>query len=214
LNRLWVLLTLASALVVLVAVGAVALLIRQTAETECRQYITHSGMMASGSGVEELIAYFERQGSWDGVESLLGQGVYARGPEGWPKAGMGQPTGQPMGQLDVVLAGADGRVVYGSAGSAEGRRLKAKERSQALPITQTSDGEVIGYLLLSFSGGKDRLGQLEQRFLDRMQQILAAGGALAVGLGLLMGVLFSQSLTAPLQRLARAARAVAGGNLD
>jgi L-asparagine transporter-like permease len=73
-NRLWVRLTLAFALIILVVAGAIAILIRQTAETEFRRYITHSGMMASGSGVEALIAYYERQGSWDGVESLLGQG--------------------------------------------------------------------------------------------------------------------------------------------
>ena len=213
-NRLWVRLTLAFALVVLAAVGAVAILIRQTAETEFRQYITHSGMMGSGSGIEELIAYYRSQGSWEGVESLLGQGVSIRLPRSLPMPAMGQHPGRSSGQLDVVLADADGRVVYDSAGTAKGKRLKSRERSKALPITQTSDGEVIGYLLLSFSGGKDGLGQLEQRFLDRMQQILVAGGALAVGLGLLMGVLFSRSLTAPLQRLARAVRAVAGGDLD
>jgi two-component system OmpR family sensor kinase len=213
-NRLWVRLTLAFALVILVAVGAVAILIRQTAETEFRQYITHSGMMASGSGIEELIAYYQSQGSWDGAESLLGQGVSIRGPGSLPMPAMGQPGGRPGRQLDVVLADADGKIVYDSAGTAEGKRLKSREKSQALPITQTSDGEVIGYLLLSFSDRRERLGQLEQQFLDHMQQILVAGAALAVALGLIMGVLFSRSLTAPLQRLARAARAVADGDLD
>jgi len=44
--------------------------------------------------------------------------------------------------------------------------------------------------------------------------VLWIGAALAVGLGLITGVILSRSLTAPLQRLAAAARAVAGGNLD
>jgi two-component system OmpR family sensor kinase len=213
-NRLSVRLTLAFALVILVAVGAVAILIRQTAETEFRQYITHSGMMASGSGIEELIAYYQRQESWDGVESLLGQSVWIRGLGGLPMPAMGQPPGWPGGQLDVVLADAAGRIVYDSTGTAEGKKLKTRDKSQALPITQTSDGEVIGYLVLSFADRRARLGQLEQQFLDHMQQILVAGAALAVALGLIMGVLFSRSLTAPLQRLARAARAVADGDLD
>ncbi len=213
-NRLWVRLTLAFALVILVAVGAVAILIRQTAETEFRQYVTHSGMMASGSGIEELIAYYQNQQSWDGVESLLGQGVWLRGPGGLPIPAMGQPGGRPGVQLDVVLADADGKIVYDSTGTTEGKRLKSREKSQALPITQASDGEMIGYLLLSFSDRRARLGQLEQQFLDHMQQILVAGAGLAVALGLIMGVLFSRSLTAPLQRLATAARAVADGDLD
>ena len=73
---------------------------------------------------------------------------------------------------------------------------------------------MIGYLLLSFAGGADRLGRLEQQFLDGMRKILIAGAALAVGVGLVLGVLLSRSLTAPLQRLAAAARAVAAGDLD
>ena len=72
---------------------------------------------------------------------------------------------------------------------------------------------MIGYLLLSFPGGMDMLGQLEQQFLDRMRSILVAGAAVAVLVGLAIGVLLSRNLTAPLQRLAGAARAVAGGDL-
>jgi signal transduction histidine kinase len=73
---------------------------------------------------------------------------------------------------------------------------------------------VIGHLLLSFAGSSDRLGRLEQQFLDGIQRILITGAALAVAVGLALGALLSRRLTAPLQRLAAAARAVAGGDLD
>ena len=56
-NRLWVRLTLAFALVILVAVGAIAVLINQATGVRFREYITHSGMMTSGSGMEQLAAY-------------------------------------------------------------------------------------------------------------------------------------------------------------
>jgi two-component system OmpR family sensor kinase/two-component system sensor histidine kinase BaeS len=105
-------------------------------------------------------------------------------------------------------------VVYDSAAKAEGRKLKSGEKSQALPLTLADDGEVNGYLLLSLAGSTDRLGRLEQQFLDGIQRILIAGAALAVGVGLALGVLLSRRLTAPLQRLAAAARAVARGDLD
>jgi two-component system OmpR family sensor kinase/two-component system sensor histidine kinase BaeS len=58
------------------------------------------------------------------------------------------------------------------------------------------------------------LGRLEQQFLSGMRTILVVGAALAVVLGAIMGALLSQRLMAPLQRLAAAARAVAGGDLD
>jgi signal transduction histidine kinase len=216
-NRLRVQLILAFTLVVLVAVGAIAVLIIRTTDTQFRQYITHSGMQASGSGLEQLVAYYQLQGGWDGVDTLLEQTVFISRPGGMPMSVANQPAGRPGGQLNVVLADADGKVVYDSAGKAKGKRLKSAEKSQALPITQTDDGgkeEIVGYLVLSLSGGPDVLGRLEQQFLDRMQQILLTGAALAVGVGLALGVFLSRSLTAPLQRLAAAARAVAGGDLD
>lgn len=55
--------------------GAISFLIIRTTDTEFRQYIT-SSMQASGNGLQKLATYYQHQGSWDGVESLLGQGVY------------------------------------------------------------------------------------------------------------------------------------------
>jgi two-component system OmpR family sensor kinase/two-component system sensor histidine kinase BaeS len=212
-NRLWVRLTLAFTLVVLVAVGAIAILISYTTGAEFRQYVTHSGMRASGSGMQQLAAYYEEQGSWEGVEALLEEGVFVTAPLGGPMAGPNRRPGMPGRRLDAVLADATGKVVYDSAGQDEGKRLSSRERSRALSITGTSSDEVIGYLLLSFPGRSDPLGNLEQQFLQRMRNLLFAGAAVAVGLGLVMGALLSRSLTAPLQRLAAAARAVAAGDL-
>jgi two-component system OmpR family sensor kinase/two-component system sensor histidine kinase BaeS len=213
-NRLRVQLILAFTLVVLVAVGAIALLFVRTTDTHFRRYITNSGMRASGSGLQQLIAYYQEQGSWHGVDSFLGHGVFVGGPGMISMPGPNRRPGWPGGQLDVVLADADGRIVYDSVGKVEGKKLKSGEKSRALPITQTEDGEVIGYLLLSFPGDRNMLGRLEQQFLDQMQQILITGAALAVGVGLALGVLLSRRLTAPLQRLAAAARAVATGDLS
>jgi two-component system OmpR family sensor kinase/two-component system sensor histidine kinase BaeS len=72
--------------------------------------------------------------------------------------------------------------------------------------------EPIGYLLLFFSYTKP-VGDLEQRFLDRVEQVLFIGTALAVVSMLVVGALLSRRLNAPLQRLAAAARAVAAGDL-
>jgi two-component system OmpR family sensor kinase/two-component system sensor histidine kinase BaeS len=213
-NRLRVRLILAFTLVVIVAVGAIAILVFRTTDTEFRQYITHSGMQASGSGLQQLVAYYEAQGSWEGVESLLDRGVFVvrAGDRSVPI--MGQRPTWPGGQLEVTLADANRRIVYDSHGEDVGDKLKSSAQSRALAIEASNGGEVIGYLLLSFPGDRDRLGALEQGFLDRMQQILIIGAALAVGVSLAIGALLSRSLTAPLQRLAGAARAVAAGDLE
>jgi hypothetical protein len=148
-NRLRVQLVLAFTLVVLVAVGAIAVLIIRTTNTQFRQYITNSSMTASGSGLEQLIAYYEAQGSWDGVDSLLEQGVSISGPWNMPVAAVPWHSDQPTGPLDVTLADATGRVVYDSAGETEGKKLKSGDLSQALPITSDDGETTIGYLLLS-----------------------------------------------------------------
>jgi signal transduction histidine kinase len=212
-NRLRPQLILAFTLVALVAVGTIAVLFFRTADTQFRRYITHSGMQASGSGLQRLIALYEQQGSWEGVETLLDDSVFISGPLGMPMTGASMRASRPGTRLELILADAWGRIVYDSGGEAEGRRLKSAEKTQALPISTDGD-EVIGYLLLSLPDEPDRLDGLEQQFLSRMQRILVLGAALAVGVALALGALLSQSLTAPLQRLAAAARAVAAGNLS
>jgi two-component system OmpR family sensor kinase/two-component system sensor histidine kinase BaeS len=212
-NRLRVQLVLAFSLVVVVAVGAIAILVLRTTDTQFRRYITHSDMQASGSGLQQLITYYDQADSWEGVETLLAGATFIGDlpPQPSPSAFTRRFSAFPE-TLDAILADAKGRIVYDSTGEAAGEKLSRADRSQALPITR-SNGQVLGYLVLSLPGGDDRLGELEQRFLDRMRNILVIGAALAVGVALITGVLLSRSLTAPLQRLATAARAVAAGDL-
>jgi two-component system OmpR family sensor kinase/two-component system sensor histidine kinase BaeS len=209
-NRLWVRLTLAFAAVIFVAVGVISVLVNQITGTEFRQYVTHSGMRASGSGIQQLAAYYEQSGNWEGVETLLGDGVTVAGMGGMTVFRMPRRPGTPGAKLDVLLADADGRVVYDSAGVAEGQRLDSREKSRALSISSLEGEDVIGYLLLSMPGRADWLGGLEEQFLWRVRRILFLGTALAAGVGLIAGAVLSRGLTAPLQRLASAARAVAG----
>ena len=207
-NRLWVRLTLAFALVILVAVGSVAILVRRATEMGFRQYITRSGMMASGSGMEELIAYYQREGSWEGVGSLLAEGVLISRPTGNSWRARELPPRMIKGRLAVILADARGKVVFDSTRQATDRQLSSRERDNALSITEPDSGKVIGYLLIALPR-PEMLGSLEQRFLQRLQNLLLIVAALAVCLGLIAAAVLSRSLTAPLQRLVTAARAVA-----
>lgn len=212
-NRLWVRLTLAFALVILVAVGAIAVLINQATGVRFREYITHSGMMTSGSGMEQLAAYYQREGSWEGVESLLAEGVLIGRSMGSSWQDKKWPPGMVRGRLDAVLADVSGKVVFDSAGKDMGRRLGSAELDNALPISEPDGEQVVGYLLIALPR-PEMLGTLEQSFLDRLRNVLVVGGALAVGLGLIVGAILSHNLTAPLRRLTKAAQSVAGGDFS
>lgn len=200
-NRLWVRLTLAFALVVLVAVVAVTALVNWRADSQFRQYLRNSQTLAAGGLGENLADYYAANGTWDGVDTLLDLQPHMPGMRG-----RGRGMGPAWSLSDVTLADADGRVVHG-----DGRSLSSAEREGALPITV--DDELVGYLLVPLPGNVP-IGPLEESFLSRFRSYLLLGGALAISVGVVLGLLLSRNLTAPLRRLAGAARAVATGDLS
>ena len=206
-NRLWVRLTLAFALVILVTAGVVALMADLTAGRALRYYLSYSDTLPRQVLVERLALFYELQGSWQGVEPLLDQASAAPGPV---MDFMRQPGRQrpPDGPLHFVLADASGRVVYDGLEGRPGRRLSRDEQAVAQPIEV--DAQVVGHLVVTVPIRSTVLGPLEEAFVERLRRWLIVGALLAGGLGLLLVLAVSRSLTAPLQRLAEAARAVAG----
>ncbi len=206
LNSLWARLTLIFTVIILIVVGAIALWMNRATATEFRQYITRSEVTAYG--MERLAAYYRAHGGWEGVEDLLKNGVVVTGSR-W---GMMRRPGMPEVRLSVILADANGRIVFDGVGQRVGKRLRANELREAIPITEVGSDEVLGYVLIALPGAP-QLGSSEQRFLTRTRGILISVAALAVVLGLAISAILSRSLTAPLQRLAAAARAVAQGDI-
>jgi two-component system OmpR family sensor kinase len=210
-NRLWVRLTLAFALVIVVTAGAVALMADLTAGRALRYYLSYSDMLPRQVLVERLATFYQLQGSWEGVEPLLDQASAAPGPvmdsRRWP--GSQLPPGSP---LYFVLAGADDRVVYDGLEGRPGRRLSRDEQAVAQQIEV--GGEAVGYLVVTAPIRSTVLGPLEEAFVERLRRWLIVGALMAGGLGLLLVLAVSRSMTAPLQRLVEAARAVAGRDFD
>ncbi len=207
-NRLWVQLTLAFALVILVTVTAIAVLADLTAGQAFRQYLSFGDIARFQNLVERLGEYYQAQDSWEGVDRLLSQVRIV--PASLPAPIM---DGRP-GTLDwlderirLVLADADGRVVYDSEEDRAGKRLTRAERAAAQDIL--AEDQIVGHLVVSRPVQSAILGPLERAFVARLRRLLVFGGLLAGALGLLLGLTFSRNLTAPLQRLATAARAVA-----
>jgi len=203
-NRLWVRLTLAFVLVTLVGVSTVALLANLSASSQFRRYLMHDEMMGRGNLADVLTAYYERRGSWDGVEDVFED----MGGPMHPGRGYG-----PMhrGGASTLLADQQGLVVYDSQGQRTGDTLSRSERKLAIPIQV--EGRTAGFLLAT----PPSWGQLqpqEQSFLEQVNRALLLAGALAGGLSILLGLGLSRGLTAPVARLTAAARHIAGGDLS
>ena len=203
-NRLWVRLTLAFTLVTAVALGVVAVLANLRAGEAFRVYLSYSDPSRYEPLVETLASYYRSRGSWQGVESTLQRIAVMPGQMMGRMRGMTFYAGS---QLQIVLADARGRVLYDGVQARPGRRLTDDELAAALDIEV--NGEAVGRLVVALPIQSAALGPLEERFFDRLRQLLLAGVVLAGGLGVLLGLAVSRSLSAPLQRLAMAARAVA-----
>ncbi|MFN2290695.1 MAG: sensor histidine kinase [Anaerolineae bacterium] len=205
-KRLWVQLTVAFAVVILVTVGVVGLLAGLSAGQAFRAYVAYSGALPHQALIERLVEYYESRANWAGVEQILDRAATFSPPAGGVRRPPPEPGGEPA-PLQFVLADGSGRVVYDGVQGRVGRRLNREEQAAAQEITVGD--EIVGQLVVSMPIRTGILGPLEEIFLARLRRWLVAGGLLAGGLGLLLGLALSRSLTAPLQRMAAAARAIA-----
>jgi signal transduction histidine kinase len=207
-NRLWVRLTLAFALVIFVTVGAIGLLADLTAGRAFRQYLSYTDIARFQNLTDLLAQYYQTQGNWDGVDIILDQiRIVSSGMPGptigrWPGTIQWRDEG-----VQIILADVGGRIVYERPQVGTSRTLSRDERAAAQDITVGD--EVVGRLVIARPVQSAILGPLEKAFVTRLRWLLLAGALLATGLGVLLGLAFSRNLTAPLQRLAGAARAVA-----
>ncbi|MBN1657571.1 MAG: HAMP domain-containing histidine kinase [Anaerolineae bacterium] len=203
-NRLWVRLAVTFAVVVLAAAGIVSVLAGLSAGQAFRAYVSYSGALPHQTLIDRLAEYYQVQGTWQGVEWLLDQASMMPGPViGMRRA----PRDLPEGPFEYVLADATGIVVYDGPGREPGRRLTHEEQAAAQDIAV--DDQVVGQLIVAVPIQPGLLGPLEEIFMTRLQRWLVVGALSAGGLGVLLGLILSRSLTAPLSRLAGAARAIA-----
>ncbi|MEM7346322.1 MAG: ATP-binding protein [Chloroflexota bacterium] len=190
-NKLWVRLSLGFSGVMLIAVLLVALagifVGRQDDSANNRPNIVRDLTTL-------LVNYYEREGSWEDVGFLLrtqpifgGRGRF-RGP-------------------DFFLADKNKRIVYHPHDRQIGKNLESNNYNEIFPIDVRN--ETVGYLAIAPDRPDDSLGF--SQFLGRVLLITAA---LAGVSGIISGILMSRSLTAPLDHLAQAARAIGTRDLS
>ncbi len=207
-NRLWVRLTLAFALVALIGIGAVAVLADIAIGREFRDFIARNEAdLQSSELAAQLVAYFEARQNWEGVDRAIGQFVPQRG-RGFGPAG--DPRGRGRAGPQLLVADVDGRIVYDNYHLRLNEPLSPTERKLA---AQLQSGEnTIGYLAM-LPGPVDSLRPVERNFIEGSRQNLVSVALLAGGVAIVLGLAVSRSLAQPLNRLAAAARAIAANDL-
>lgn len=204
-NRLWVKLTLAFLAISLTAVALVAALSSRATGEQFRRYVVASTSAGQYALSDVLVGYYAARGSWEGVDRVLARSSV-------PSAVIGPGRGAPAGfGPNYALADVDGRVIASRTGELVGEQLPAGVLAQGLALSW--EGRPIG-TVLNVRSAETVLDPEGETFLQQVRRSLAWAALLAVVLSLLLGVLTSRLLTAPLARLTRAAGAIADGDLS
>jgi len=198
-NKLWQRLVLAFGLVTIAAILIAAVMANSEVNVQFRRFV---GRDQTTNFVVPLLAeYYTRNGSWAGVDTFL------REPPGpiRRQAGPGMRFGPPR----FVLADAGGRVVYNGTGTRQAGQIDAQEIADAIPVEW--EDQTVGYLVVGTSNQADLTGPA-LAFLAQLNRALLQAGLVASCLAVLAGVFIARSLSAPLSRLAGAARRIAQGD--
>lgn len=215
-GRLTLKLGLAFAAVALVGVLVVALLANRFTEAEFGNYLERGGMAIEQRAAAQLSEHFASGGSWRNAFPTL--------------VALSRWTGQRLLVVDE-----SGRAIADSAGMMGRASGTPPANSRSMPLEV--DGETIGRLYFLPEGQSGGMGGMmmpaggdypsmmdvmremvnqegspERRFLDAVNNILLIAGGAAISVALLLGLLVSRQITAPLRRIALASRRVAAGD--
>ena len=211
-------------LIVLVSVASLVLIARRSAANDVRAFMFRGGMSGTETLVSALEDYYQENGSWEGVESLLTfsgrqQGRRSGSADGrGPGQGLGPGMMSEMMNQRLRLADPQGQVLIdtgspnASAGTLTGsdQRLTSTELEQAIALQVR--GQTVGYL---FPEGNPQFTRLDEvALVNRLNRAALVAGLLAGGLSLLLALLLSARLLRPVRALTLAAERLEKGDLN
>jgi two-component system, OmpR family, sensor kinase len=207
-NRLWVRLALAFAIVAVIGIGLASLMADLAVDREFRSFVGQNEANLQNSDLAtQLSDYYAQHQTWIDVGTILTQTQP-------PSAPGPQPGGRPPDRfgppLALIVTDASNQIVFDSQRRRVGDALSQPERAAATPLQV--QGQTIGYLVFT-PGPVATLRPSEQNFVDQVRQNLVVAAVLASLIGAVLGLAFSRPLTRPLNRLALAARAIAAKDL-
>ncbi|MCS7221670.1 MAG: ATP-binding protein [Anaerolineae bacterium] len=209
-RRLWVWLTASFVAVTLIGVTLVAVLAARQADLAFRQYALQAEMGIGEALAAKLAEYYTRAGGWRGIEQLS---TLTEPDEGLMSPGMRRMRrGMHVREPGIIVANANGRIVFDSARQRLGGRLTPVEQRFATPIEV--DGQTVGYVFAAMPSRMVVLSPPAMSFLESLRRAIWQAGLIAGALSIALGLILSRALAAPLAHLTAAVRGVAAGDLS
>ena len=189
-HRLQYRLLVAFLLVIVVVVVTMTVFVLPTAEQEIEEYAQRTGRLQLARMHHWLLGYHSASGDWSGVQPFI------------------EEMGVLYGQW-VVLAREDGIVIADSRSMLFGRPF-AEDWTQV--VLRGGDGEVLGVLYVSAEAGIDEA--FARALRDSFGVFVIWGGLLAVFVALVLTVVLSRTISAPVRQLVESARRAGAGDLS
>lgn len=181
-------------LVAVITALSVILIFQYTSIGELRSFMLRGGMVGVEDLAGSLEAYYQQNGGWEGVESLL--------PEG---RGMGRMMGTWLRVADK-----NGEIVADTQGLLVGTKLSLLERTRAV-ILRDAQNRIVGYLMIE---GGMMGGQNSTQLLNRLMWASIWAGIVGGVVALMLALIFSNNFLSPLKSLIQASQKMAGGDLS
>ncbi len=150
--------------------------------------------------VSDTLAYYESNGSWQGV----GQAIRSQIPPPAP----GEP---PPRLLPLALTNEDGRIIIPNARFTPDSIVPPDILAAGVPLEV--EGVQVGTVLTDEQAPPPR-NPAEEAFETQTNRALLIGALGATAVALVLAVLLARTLTRPLQELTAASRQIARGNLE
>lgn len=192
---------LAFSTVVVGAIAGVVLFANLDSERQVQSYMSRGGQYGLTGLVEELESYFEAQGSWDGVDTVISSTNARRGQ-----------NGQRGGNYsDLTLTDAARRVIWSSTGEIIGAVLDKEDIENAIQL-QPNGNEIAGYLVVK-NTSQVQADELSP-FVTRLRSVLVYAGVLAAILAVGLAILISNYLLKPVKALTKASNELSSGDFS
>ena len=162
-------------LVILIALGTVALVARYTTQQEVQTFLRHGGQVGLETLAENLESYYQTYGTWTGVSTVFRVG----GSQG--RGGQGQRSGVNAPNTVQRLVDERGVVILSPDSDEIGTRLSDSVLSQSIPLEVS--GEIVGYLIPE-GGFLELPDNFESLLVDRVMNASMIAAAISGGIAI------------------------------
>jgi len=189
-------------LIIIIALGTVAIVTRYTTEQEVQRFIGYGGQVGLENLATSLEDYFEENSSWEGVETVFQAGDgRGRGPRSNVNAGIG----------NHILTDESGLVLHSPDTSELGTRLTESTLYQSIPLSVS--GDIVGYLVPE-GGVLELPDNFEDLLIERVNRASLVAALISGGLAILLALFLAALILKPVRSLIGAVEQMTTGDLS